>query len=363
MTDHRFALARLSRRHLLAAATAAAATGVQAQTVPSVEVLLVNAMISAPLKAIVEPEAGVRVNDGPFQSSTDSVSRLTAPGAARYDLICATHEFAQPVAMGARAGQEKVQPFDMSLIPGMATLAELARQSIGARDGNTYMIPLCWGFDTVLYNHTVVPENDPYTQSWSLLFEDRYAGRIGWWDVAHQMMMAAGLYLGHAEPEKMDRGQLAEVTRFLISKKRNVRTFYSTFAQGSALLASGEIVAGYGIAPMRVELQSRGFPINGAWVKEGVLSLLLSGFIPTGSRNVAAASRLVNALIGSSYASALTRACGYLSASSLATTGLTEQERRDFGYGMFDGSIRHYGLKFPTSMNLWIEAWSRVKSA
>ena len=72
---------------------------------------------------------------------------------------------------------------------------------------------------------------------------------------------------------------------------------------------------------------------------------------------------LINAILGARYSSQLTKAVGYISASKLAEAGLTTEERRTFGYGIFDGSVKHYLLKFPTNMNMWIEAWSRVKSA
>jgi spermidine/putrescine transport system substrate-binding protein len=361
---------KLSRRRLLGTAAATgmalpggAALGQGAAPTP-VDVLLVNATVAGPLRTILEQEANVKITDGPWQSSTDVVSRVSAPGGtSRWDLVNSSFDFSKPVIMGARAGDEKVRPIDLSLIPNLQHLTAESRAGIGERDGRTYMLPMCWGFDTVLYDTRHVPPDDLFTNSWAVLFEDRYAGRIGWWDVAHQMLMAAGLYLGHAEPEKMDRGQLNEVVRFLISRKKNVRTFYTTFAQGSNLLASGEIVACYGIVPMRVELQSRGFPIAGAWAKEGVLSLILSLYIPKEAKQPAAAARMINTILDARYASQLTRSTGYLSASSLAQTGLSAEERKNYGYGLFDGSVKHYLLKFPANMNMWIEAWSRVKSA
>jgi spermidine/putrescine-binding protein len=337
----------------------------QAAAPTPIDVLLVNATVQGELRATLEQEANVRITDGPWQSSTDVVSRVAAPGGtSRWDLVSSTFDFSRPVIMGARAGEEKVRPIDLSLIPNLAHLTEESRAGgIAERGGNTYMVPLYWGFDSVLFNRDVVPENDPFTQSWAPLFEDKYSGRIGWWDVAHQMLMAAGLYLGHAEPEKMDRAQLNEVVRFLISRKRHVRTMYTTFAQGSALLAGGEIAVGYGIVPMRVELQTRGFPISGAFPKEGVLSLILAAYIPKDARQPAAAARVINAILGARYGSQLTRAVGYISASKIAEAGLSADERRAYGYGIFDGSVKHYLLKFPANMNMWIEAWSRVKSA
>jgi spermidine/putrescine-binding protein len=208
-----------------------------------------------------------------------------------------------------------------------------------------------------------VPDDDAYTQSWSLLFEDKYAGRIGWWDVAHQMLMAAGLYLGHANPEQMDRNQLNEVAKFLIAKKKNVRTFYSTFAQGSNLLSSGEIDVCYGIAPMRNELQKRGFDITGAWPKEGVLSLISTSYIPKDSKNVAGAHAVINAMLGERYTKAMPEGCGYLPAADFGLQDVTPEQRKRFGYGVLDGTVKHYPLAFPTNMNMWIETWSKVKSS
>lgn len=333
-----------------------------AQT-PEVTALMVNAMLGPTLKPVVEAEAKVRIAEGAFMSGTDTVSRLTAPGGARYDLMNSSYAFSRPVVMGARAGQERVQPMDLSLIPNMKNINAPSKEGIGEREGKVYMVPHSWGFDSILYNRAVVPDNDPYTQSWSLLFEDKYAGRIGWWDVAHQMLMAAGLYLGHAEPEKMERNDLNEVGRFLIAKKKNVRTFYSTFAQGSNLLSTNEIDVCYGIAPMRNELQKRGYNIAGAWPKEGVLSLISVSYIPKDCKNVAGAHAMINAMLGETYSKELANGSGYLSASVFGDVNLSADERKKFGYGLFDGSVKQYQLKFPSNMNMWIETWSRVKSS
>jgi spermidine/putrescine transport system substrate-binding protein len=335
----------------------------QAQRTP-VNIMTGSSTLLGELRTTLEEEANVRLVDSPFQSSTDAVSRIMAPGGtSRWDIVTSSFDFSRPVLMGARAGDEKLHPIDLSLVPNVQHLTDASKAGIAERDGKTYMLPMCWGFDTVLYNHNVVPPDDPFTQSWAPIFEDKYSGRIGWWDIAHQMMMAAGLYLGHAEPERMTRTELNEVVRFLISRKRHVRTMYTTFAQGTALLASGEIVAGFGIVPMRVELQQRGFPISGAFAKEGVLSLILAMYILKDAPQPAAAARVLNSMLGARYASQLTRISGYISASTLARAGLSEQEQKAYGYGIFDGSVKHYFLKFPENMSMWIEGWGRVKSA
>ena len=357
----------IARRTVLKGAAAVAATagfGTSARSQTSeVTALMVNAMVGPTLKPIVEEEAKIRLAEGAFMSGTDTVSRLTAPGGARYDLMSSSFAFSQPVVMGASSGQERVQAIDTSLIPNMKHINDASKVAIGQRDGKVYMVPHSWGFDSILYNRAVVPDDDAYTQSWSLLFDDKYAGRIGWWDVAHQMLMAAGLYLGHAKPELMDRNQLAEVTKFLVSKKKNVRTFYSTFAQGSNLLSNGEIDVCYGIAPMRNELQKRGFNITGAWPKEGVLSLISTSYIPKDCKNVAGAHAAINAMLSERYSRAVADGSGYLPVTNFGLNDVTPEQRKRFGYGLFDGSVKHYPLAFPSNMNMWIEAWSKVKSS
>jgi spermidine/putrescine transport system substrate-binding protein len=365
MSKHDYLLS--TRRQVLKGAAGLAVAGAAlpafAQAGGQVEVLMNNAMVSPPLKAILEKELDLKIVDGPFMSGTDTVSRLTAPGGPRFDLMNSSFAFSQPVVMGMKAGAERVQPIDLSLIPNMKYINEVSKRGIGQRDGKTYMMPHSWGYDSIIYNRKVVPDDDPYTQSWSLLFEDKYAGRIAWWDVAHQMLMAAGLYLGHKEPEKMDRAQLTEVGAFLIKKKKNVRTMFGTFAQGSNLLSNGEIDVCYGIAPMRNDLQKRGFDVAGAWPKEGVLSLINASYIPKESRNVKAAHAMINAMLDKTYAQALASGSGYLSASTTAMENVSEADKKRYGFGIFEGSIKHYELKFPADMNMWIETWSRVKSS
>lgn len=356
--------ASMSRRQMLAGMAAAGLGTLRpdlafAQSRP-VETLGVGSLFGPTLKPIVEKEGKVSLTNGPFQSTVDAVSRLTAPGGTQYDLIISSFDFSRPVVMGSKSGEEKVLPIDTKRVD-LKNVNAVSQYAIGARDDKTYIVPLVWGYDTVLYNTEKVPLED--AQSWSLLFEDKYAGRIAWWDTPLNTLMAASLYLGHKEPERMDRKQLDEVGKFLISKKKNVRTIFSSFAQGTNLLASGEVVAAYGIISMRTELQEKGLPITGAWCKEGVLSVVQSGYIPKSSARAEAANDVINAMLSKEFARAVTLASGYLSTSKLAEGQFSAEEKSRYGFGLFDGSIKFYPQKFPLVMTDWIEVWSRVKAA
>lgn len=335
-----------------------------AQSPVTLDVLLANALVSGPLKAILEKEANIKVNDAPFQSSTDVVSRLVAPGGTgRFNLMMSHSIFSRGPILGEKAGAEKVSAIDLARVPNFSQVADTFKSEIIDRDGKVYGVPVMWGYDSVLFNKDHVPESDPYTQSWGCIFEDKYAGKIGWFDTAHQMIMAAALYMGKDKPEQLSQSELAEVGKFLIAKKKNVRTLWTSFAQAENLLASGEIVCTFGPIPVRYNLQKKNFPITNAWCKEGVLSFVQTAYIPKDSKNQEAAHAMMNAMLGKGYASQLSPVSGYLSASRLGAQDLSADERTRWGYGIIEGKTKHSPLRMPANLTAWIEMWSRVKSA
>lgn len=335
-----------------------------AQEPVTIEVLMTNRLMSPVLREIVEREANVKIIDAPFRTVTDSISRLLAPGGtSRFTLMHAQVEVARKPIMGEKAGDEKIAPLDLSKIPNAESISDVFKANFITRDGKTYAVPGTFGYDTVLFNSSEVPENDAYTQSWGMLFEDKYAGRIAWFDSALHMFLSAGLYLGKKEPEMMEGAELDEVAKFLISKKKNVRTMWTSFAQGASLIGSGEVVCAYGPLPMRAQLEQRNFPVGSAWCKEGVLSLVSGGFIPKDAPHQDRAHAVINAMLGPEYTSRLTRTTGYLSCSKTALKGLTAEEAKKAGYGIIDGSIKAHQIRQPPKFNEWVEAWSRVKSA
>ena len=70
----------------------------------------------------------------------------------------------------------------------------------GQYKGKQYGIPDDWGFDAILYRSDKV---HPKAKSWSLIFDDRYKGRISWFDDLN-MLTIAGLYLGFPQPWQPD---------------------------------------------------------------------------------------------------------------------------------------------------------------
>lgn len=367
MTDHdRMTVSRRDVVKLAVAAGILPPSGLSAlgQGSTEVEVLMTNALMGAGLREVVEKEANVKIVDAPFRTVTDSISRLLAPGGTgRFSVMHLQVEVARYPLLGEKSGDEKVAALDLSKIPNAANISDTFKNNYIRRDGKTYSVPGTFGFDTVIYNASEVPDADPYTQSWGMLFEDKYAGRIAWFDSALHMFLCAGLYLGKADPEKMGGAELNEVADFLIKKKKNVRTFWTSFAQGASLIGNGEVVCAYGPVVMRASLEQRRFPVGSAWCKEGVLSLVSGGVVPKDVPHQDLAHAIINAMIGPEYAKRLTKTAGYLSCSKYGASLISAEDAKRAGYGILDGSVKHHGITQPTNFNAWVEAWSRVKSA
>jgi spermidine/putrescine-binding protein len=110
----------------------------------------------------------------------------------------------------------------------------------GQYNGKQYGIPDDWGFDAILYRTDKVK---PKARSWGLIFDDRYKGRISWFDDLN-MLTVAGLYLGFPRPWRQSDSELKKAQQFLIKKKKNVRLIWSSetnlweaFGQGDIWIA------------------------------------------------------------------------------------------------------------------------------
>ena len=125
-------------------------------------------------RPIAEGMSGVKIENAPYTSPTDTLAKLMAPGGTKnYDLMISLTQFVKGPALGKNPGDERLHALDMSKIPNAANLMPLFKKDIITRGGKTYMIPIVWGYDSVVYNADKIPTKDPLTQSWGVLFDDK----------------------------------------------------------------------------------------------------------------------------------------------------------------------------------------------
>ena len=361
------------RRTFLRGAGAAGLAGLAAGTLPvsgalaqsqSVVAIMPGVFIPDAARPIVEEMSGVKVENAPYVSPTDTLAKLMAPGGtSQYDMMISLTKFVKGPALGASDGDERVRALDMSNIPNAEKLMPLFAQDIVTRAGKTYMIPVVWGYDSVIYNADEIPTDDELTQSWSVLFSDKYKGRVAWRDDAHGMIMVAALNQGHPDPVQMDEADLKEITRFLIDRKKNVRTMWTKFGEAVNLVSSGEVWAMYGWIAMRSALQRQGLNVTNNWPTDGLLTWHQSGFVPKDAPNGEAAERVINAMLSKEYGQKLTEVTNYPSTSGEVAALFGPEEQRKLGFDIVDRGVKLYGLDFPVNIDKWVESWNTIKTA
>jgi spermidine/putrescine-binding protein len=133
-----------------------------------------------------------------------------------------------------------VQPWDPKLISNFKHLNPFMVKA-GQYQGKQYGIPNDWGFDAILYRSDKVR---PKAKSWGLLFDERYKGKIAWFDDI-EMIEIAGLYLGFPNTWQQTDAQLKQSKQLLTSKKHLVRKIWSSETDLDQAFAAGDLWIAY----------------------------------------------------------------------------------------------------------------------
>jgi len=158
---------------------------------------------------------------------------------ARYDIVhpCA-YRFQDWVDLPESGGGSVLTPWDTSLIPNFSALNP-ALQEFGNFGGDQYFVVPDWGFAAPMYN---ADEVTPTEDSWGLLWDERYKGKISWWDSLNMMIVSA-YYNGVPDPWNMTDQELEQQRDFLISKIGLTRTLWPI--DPTADFLNGEVTVTY----------------------------------------------------------------------------------------------------------------------
>jgi spermidine/putrescine-binding protein len=127
----------------------------------------------------------------------------------------------------------------------------------GQYQGKQYGIPDDWGFDAILYRKDKV---HPKARSWGLLFDERYKGKIAWYDDL-EMITMAGLYLKAKNPWNQTSAELTRSTNFLKKKKHLARLIWASETDLDQAFAQGDIWIAYAWPNDWVQMKAKKLPV------------------------------------------------------------------------------------------------------
>ena len=139
-------------------------------------------------------------------------------------------------------------------------------------NGDVYFVAADWGLTSVLYRPDLVDEKYQEDETWGILWDERYAGRLSMSDSLIDGVMAAAIYGGARDPFNMTNEEV-EVTRELLRKQLPLlRYWWSSPTDLENSMAAGELVATSSWNDAYTALKAAGINVKYMNPKEGAMT-------------------------------------------------------------------------------------------
>ncbi len=202
-----------------------------------------------------------------------------------------------------------LQPIDTKRIKNWDNIFPTFRNlpDLQAGDGKVWMVPWDWGNTSILYRTDLV--KDP-AQSWSLLWDKQYAGRMATIDAVHDTPIVAALLAG-VNPFDMSAADIDKVADKLREQRPLLSAYTTDMTSVEQSLASGALVAAMTWNASAVTLKKQGVPVEFMKPKEGMLTWTCGYVLLKDSTNVDLAYDFINSRLEADCGKFLIESYGY----------------------------------------------------
>ena len=230
-----------------------------------------------------EEETGIQVIYDEYETNEIMYPKVVS-GTSAYDLLCPSDYMI-----------EKMIENDMLLevnyenIPNAANIGQQYYEQARAYDPqNKYSIPYCWGTVGILYNKTMVDEP---VDSWSILWDEKYADNILMQDSVRDAFMVALKLNGHSM-NSTDEAELEQAKELLIKQQPLVQAY--VIDQVRDKMIGGEAALGVIYSGEAIYTQMENPDLEYVIPGEGTNVWIDSWVIPKTSRNKENAEAFIN---------------------------------------------------------------------
>jgi len=249
---------------------------------------------------------GIQVNYTTFESNENLYAKLVS-GGANYDVIIPSDYMISKLT-----AEGMLEKLDFKNIPNFRYIDKQFQNPV-YDPKNEYSVPYTWGVVGIFYNKKYVKEK---VDSWKILWDEKYAGKILMFDNPRDAFGIAQKILGYSY-NSTDPAQWEEAAMLLKRQKPLVQAYvmdqiFDKMSSGDAWLAP--YYAG-DAATLVEDNPDIGFAIP---EKEGTNFFVDAVCIPKGSRHKAAAEAYINFLCDPEIAAANVDYIGYSTPESAA---------------------------------------------
>jgi spermidine/putrescine transport system substrate-binding protein len=189
------------------------------------------------------------------------------------------------------------QPIDTSRLSNWSDLIpELWDVTGNVVDGKPYMVPFDWGQTSITYRTDLV-DLEGREESWDLLWDERYKGRLGMLASGGDAWWCAAIFAGVDFKDIESKDAMDKVAALLRKQRPLIRTYSDEPSSLEQALASGELIAAMTWNDSAAKLKADGVPVAFASPKEGALTWDCGVMIHKDAPNLDKAYDIVDAMI------------------------------------------------------------------
>jgi spermidine/putrescine transport system substrate-binding protein len=219
----------------------------------------------------------------------------------------------------------------------------------GLHEGKQYFVPVDWGNTSIIYRADLV---DIQEESWTLMWDERYAGKLAMAAAAEETVPVAALLAGAADVFNLSPEELAKTKALLLQQKPLLRFYWDTNTTIEEGLASGELVASTGWNSSAVTLKSQGVDAKFMNPKEGIFTWCCGLVLARDAPNPDKAHDLIDAVIAPDAGKWLIEVQGYGHSNRKSFDLVTDEALAERGLPKDPNALLNNGILFQPNKRL-----------
>lgn len=164
------------------------------------------------------------------------------------------------------------QTIDTSRLDNFPGVFEKLATLPGARDdAGQWFMPFEWGATSITYRTDLV-DPGPEGESWNMLFDEKYKGKVAVIDSAADTWWCIAILAGIDVTKPLTDEAIEKTTELMRKLHPQIRMYTNDMTSLAQSLASGEVVMAISWNEVPVQLAGEGVPVKFAAPKEGALT-------------------------------------------------------------------------------------------
>lgn len=297
-----------------------------------------------------EKETGYKVNYSVFSTNEEMFPKVEN-GADSYDVIIPSDYTIQRMIEA-----DLLQELNFENIPNYENVNPVLKNTSFDPE-NKYSVPYAWGTVGILYNTKMV---DDVVDSWKILFNEKYSGKIFMYDSERDSFMVALTLLGYSMNTK-DVEEINKAKELLISQKPLILAYVVDEAMDKMIAGEAALSLAWSGEAMATIKENP--DLKYVIPKEGSNIWIDSMVIPKTAQNKEGAEAFINFMLKDEIAKKNMIASGYTS-SNMNVKDLIDEEWASniAAYPPKDATDRCEVFQYsPETTKLMGEAWLEIK--